>query len=98
MTLFFITPAPTFLEKIPARGNDVFDNKVLPVFRHRCKGIPCKQESHISGIEVTDIAGTPRRDMVKDLLGRIAVGVEEPDAIAAGNHLYQDVAEQVCLS
>jgi hypothetical protein len=36
--------------------------------------------------------------MVKDLLGRIAVGVEEPDAIAAGNHLYQDVAEQVCLS
>ena len=38
------------------------------------------------------------RDVVKQLLGCVAVRAEEADAITPCNHLDQDIAEQVGLS
>jgi hypothetical protein len=49
-------------------------------------------------VETAHVAGALRRGVVKQLLGCVAVRVEEADAITPGNHLDQDIAEQVGLS
>jgi hypothetical protein len=48
----------------------------------------------IAGIEVAEVVRAPRRDVVEDLLGQVAVGINQPDAVPKGNVLNDQVAQK----
>jgi len=51
-------------------------------------------EVEVAGIEIHKIVGAPRRDAVEQLLGEIAVRIDQPDTVPGGKMLHDEITQQ----
>ena len=61
---------------------------------HIPKHVDPDREVEVSGVEIHQVVGTIRRDVSEDLLGEIAVRVDESDAVAKVNVLKKQIPQQ----
>jgi hypothetical protein len=60
----------------------------------RCKEIETNGVLRIAGVEIYDVVGAPAGDVVEDIEGEIAVGIDESDTSSSLQVLSNEIAEQ----
>ena len=51
-------------------------------------------ELKVARMEIDEVIRTARRDAIEQFFGKVAVRVNEPDAVAGGDVLHDEIAQQ----
>jgi hypothetical protein len=76
------------------RANDAAGDKVPLVRCDVGERVESDGEVEVAGVEIDKVIRTTRRDAIEQFFGKVAVGINEPDAVSGGDVLHDEVAQQ----
>ena len=69
-------------------------DKVPFVRRHVGERVESDGEVEVAWMEIDEVIRTTRRNAIEQFFGKVAVRVNEPDAVAGGDVLHDEIAQQ----